>query len=58
MLCQGIKANNTLISLNLNGCNLDTNCGDFLVDAMENNFTIIHLDFGGNKLELNQKRQL
>ena len=53
-IANAIKTNTTLLSLNLNTCNLDDQCGVALVEAIKENYQLIRLDIGGNRLTLQQ----
>lgn len=57
-IAEALKTNKTLLSLNLCTCALEEQCGQVLVDAMQMNNTLIHLDVTGNKLFLSQIREI
>jgi hypothetical protein len=48
ILSESLKKNRTLISLNLNSCNLNEESSKYLADMMKYNDTLINLDVEGN----------
>jgi len=48
ILADSMKKNRTLISLNLNSCNLNQESSKYLADMMKYNDSLINLDVEGN----------
>lgn len=49
-LSESLRVNKTLTSLNLFRCNIPSNGGEHIANAMEGNKTILFLEIGGNKI--------
>ena len=50
-LCEALKTNTTLLSLNLNNCGLEPECGKTLLNCIQSNKSIISIDYGENDFD-------
>ena len=50
--------NKTLLTLNVANNDLDENCGQRFADKLQNNFTLIDLDFSNNNFSMEDSRQI